>query len=630
MLVSALARALSRSSATALIVFGIAAIVRLPHYDVAWFGLDPIQFIAEARRILAGHWHVAGPKASGLDIIGPLYSYLLAGVLWVRDTPSDIALLAALVEVAAAWLVFDCGRRLSGLAGGFLAAVSYIAAPILTVGTRVIWNPSLLPAVAALAWWLAVRHVQSASTGKLAAIAFSAGLMLTLHATAVFQVAALAIVVVLSHRLSLRQVFTAVAAGLVPLLPVLPRLFGETNAGALLDRIAAPSDAVASVRGLIDLTLGFPRLLPHWSGIGASAGLYLQAALAAVGLASGLMARTLQWPIWIGVTVAFAGQVAGALFYTSPIAWHHFIALVPLLSLCVGHSLTALHRGRVAVAAACALACGLQLLFVYHFDRLALAAGWIRVNTQWVALHAPQGTGYALHLRELQAIGNALRDELPDGAATSATGHGARAELWRETGGPFVPAAVPPRARSRSEFVLMGSGATVESLGARLVGDRVCVFEHGDKTIWRARHEPAPVGWELPAFPDQDWASLRLPARAAAPGGVPSAALVTWPSPQLLLRGRIVSDRPRRRLLSVAIRSSGGRQEVQAALNGTPITASRERTLGGFLGQTREWLFDVTSLRAGENTLAIAVTAEQPHFELDVFELPCFDADWYR
>ena len=96
------------------LVLVAAVAVRLPHYDVAWFGVDQVFFMAEARRIVSGHWDAKGPLASGLNIVGPLYSYLLAVPTWFNDRPDVVGLLNVVCEVAACWLVFDAARRFAG------------------------------------------------------------------------------------------------------------------------------------------------------------------------------------------------------------------------------------------------------------------------------------------------------------------------------------------------------------------------------------------------------------------------------------------------------------------------------------------------------------------------------------
>lgn len=629
-------RSLWRPWCASLLVLGIAAAVRLPHYDVAWFGLDQIYFMAEARRVLSGQWDVVGPLASGLNIVGPLYSYLLAGLLWLRDDPRFLVLFGVTCDVAATWFVYDTARRLTAPSLGIVAALTYVTVPTLVLGTRLIWNPSLLPAVVAIGWWLAVRYCHNPSTLKLVSVAFAAGLTLPLHATGIFHAAGLMVAVLIAKPPSFGQILAALVAGALPLLPLLPRLVGATSdAGSLGDRFAVPVELVPALKSFAQMTLGFPRAFgEHWSAGLSTAAALVQALVAGIGLVLGLTQRSPYRPIWLGLTVSLVSLCAAALFYAGPISWHYFIALAATLCLCIARAIGGLPTWRIGAAAAMAGIAVAHLPFLERFDRQAIASGLIRVEAGRVGFRVPQTTAYAPVLRDLRAIGRAVQSVIPDGATAMLGAHGGRGELWRETGAEFMPPAAAPLDGWRAEFLLMGPGATPLRPKARLIDKRVCAFERS-RIRWKALHGAPPIGWELPQFADSDWMTIGLPQRMRGPSlAGPGSALVGWRSPQLLLRGRFdAATTAGRHALGVLVRSLGYSEHwiARASINGTALASPKDRVFLSTVSMSHEWFIDLTGrLQAGENVIALALDGQIPAFDLDVFDVPCLDSEWYH
>lgn len=627
----------SRPGFTPFLVFAIAALVRLPHYDVAWFGLDQVYFMAEARRVLAGHFDVVGPLASGLNIIGPLYSYLLAGLLWIRDDPGFLGLFSVTCDVIASWLVYDAARRVAGPAAGIAAAVTYVTAPVLVLSTRMIWNPTLLPALVALGWWLVVWYVQAPSSAKLVGVALISGLTLTLHATGVFHAAGLMLAVLVARRPTLRQLLAALVAGVLPLVPVILLLKSNTtDVGVLGSRFAWPGEFLPIIKGLSEIVLNFPRAFARdWSADLAASVLRVQAIVATLGLAYALVGRSAYWPVWVGVTVAVVSNVASAIFYAGSISWHYFIALVPIACLCGAQAIGSLPRWRVTAAGLMSSLAASLLLFIGQVDGEAIASGLIRVDAGLVGFRVAPVIGYSPTVRELRNIGHTLREVIPDGSTAMLMAHGIRGDLWRETGAEFMPKGDSPRYDWPTQFMLMGPGATPLVPTARMLDDRVCVFEPSMPLTWKSQHGTLPAGWELPGFVDDDWASLELPRRVAGPSlAGPFRALATWRAPLTSLRGRFTPETlDRRRVFSVVIKGVGSSQYwiAMVAVNGKQVAVTRERMMYSSLSRNQEWLIDIGSeIRAGENIIAVAVDANVPAFDLDVFEVPCADAEWYH
>lgn len=630
-------RALSRPWVTTLLVLGFALCVRLPHYDVSWFGNDQINFVAEGRRILSGDWNIVGPRAAGFNIIGPLYSFFVAGLLWIGEDATFVAFVNAMCEVAAAWLVYDTARRLSGQAAGVAAGVTYATAPVLIISTRLIWNPSLLPAAVALGCWLVVRYRERPSTGRLVAVALACGLAMTLHATAIFPAAAWVLIALLTKWPTPRQMAAAVVVGLLPLTPGLLRLVtAEPSPGGAGLALGA-NDALATIAGIAKMTLRFPigAYQEHWSALPSAVVLHIDALVATIGLAIGVAWKTAYRPVWIGLLAALVTHLIGAIVFPGPLAWYYFTGAVPIVCLCVGHGIGVWPRVRVGAVALIVCLATAHVVFVHHFDRPAIENGFIRMEPDGLVLRLPPGgPSYGITLRDVRNTATALRDTFPDGVTAMRASHGMRAELWRESGAEFMPRVSAPRDDWASEFVLMGEGATARHPGARVIGERTCVFERPSGASWRVWPADVPAGWELPAFADDRWYELPLPRRMTGPLSAGPAVPVFWRTPRQFLRGRVNVERPSgQHLYVVSLHSTGSSQHwvERFVVNGIDVSATKSRAAHSAVFRNEEWLFDLTGrMQQGENLIALTVDGQTPAFDVDVFELPCLDREWYN
>lgn len=618
-----------------LFVVGLGALVRLPHYDVAWFGFDSVYFLADARRALGGGT-AQGPLASGLNIIGPLYSYVLAALLWLRDDPRILVLTTALWEVAGCWFVYDAARRVSSVGAGLAAAATYAFAPSLVFGTRVIWNPSFLPGVVALGWWCLIRYCQAPSTGRLAALALACGLTQPLHATGLFHAAAWIIAAFVAKPPSLRQIPVGLVVGLIPALPVLSRLLGAHSDLSVLGGRIVVGQLLPTLAGIGEVTLGFPNAFVDGPGSASTsvAILHIQLTVAVFGLLAGFVRRGTFLPVWLGAALACALHVAGALIYSGPLAWHYFLALIPTMCLCLAPAIDSAGRVRTPAAVGLSLLAAAHGWFLFTVDRAAIDSGVIRIQAHGLLVHAPPGPPmHALTLRRLEATGRALRDEMPDGSTALHSAHGVLGELWRETGGEYLPVSAAPQAGSRG-FLPMGAGAAPVLPGARVVGDGLCVFDAA-QTRWKAYSGTPPAGWERLEYDDAAWRSFDVPYRlvgSSLPG--PAVTLAPWHAELAAVRGRFTastSSNPRR--VSILVHGSGGAQHwiAQAFVNGTPVLPLRSRVANSSFFRNEEWLFDVTgAIVEGENVLAVLLDGHSRLFDLDIFEVPCVDAEWYQ
>jgi uncharacterized membrane protein (UPF0136 family) len=618
-----------------ILVLLLASAIRFPNYDVAWFGIDQVYFLSEARRILAGATDVVGPLSSGLNLLGPVYSYLLAGLLSIRNDATFLGVFGAACEVAGAWLVFDTGRRMAGTTAGGMAALLYAVSPITVLSTRLIWNPSLLPMMVAFGWWMAVRYAEAPTLARLVGTALVAGLMLPLHPTGIFPAAGVVGAALLSRVPPLQQLAAAAIAGLLPLVPTLVRLTRRTgDVGTLGTLFTFPSDFFSTIGAIVTLYLGFPaRLAPDdRSATIAAAGLYVLAALATIGALRRMWVADRQRRIWIALVVTCVVYLVAAAIYSGGLTWYYLLAFVPMCALLVAGALGALpsrvQPAGVAVVIACALA---QVVFLARFDVAARDSGLLHINSARLMIRRPPGEAYSLTMREVRTISHDAAGIVPDGATALMSVHGIRGELWRESGAEFMPWAAAPRSERRVQFTVVGRGAAPLKEDAHLLGAAVCATER-DEIVWRLQHRALP-GWETPQFSEEQWLPLELPRRTEAPSlAADDPRFASWRSGRVVLRGRYaVRTTGRRRLVAVTAHSPPGNPVslTEIFINSVAVTPAKARVMYGiYLNQ--EWLLDVTDrVTLGENLIALGFASPVNTFDLDVFEVPCSDREFY-
>jgi hypothetical protein len=618
---------------SSLLVLAVAAVIRFPNYDVAWFGIDQVYFLSEARRILAGTTDVVGPLSSGLSLLGPLYSYLLAGLLWIRNDAAFLGLFNVACEVAGAWFVFDTGRRVAGTIAGVVASITYAASPILVLSTRLIWNPSLLPMMVAIGWWMAVRYSEKPSTPRLAGTALAAGLMLPLHPTGIFPAAGVVLAALLMHPPKLTQFAVAALTGILPLVPTLMRMATRAgDVGTLGTLLTFPADFFPTIPAVIALFLSFPaRLAPDDSLARlAAASLYIAATIGVVGAVRGMLQR--RRGLWIAMSLSCAIYLIAAAIYSGGLTWYYLLAFVPMCALFIARAIAALPpRPQIAVAAL-ALACAaVQVAFLVRFDKAAKDAGLLRIDSSRVMIRRAPGEAFSLTMREVRSISRDAVAMMPDGATALHAVHGMRGELWRESGAEFMPWAAAPQRDRPTHFTVVGRGAAALKEDAKLLGDAVCAAAR-DEIQWRGQHRGLP-GWETAAFSDDDWFELPIPRRTEAPSlAADNPRFSEWRTGRLVLRGRyVVPTAGRKRFIAITTHSPPGSAVpvTELFVNGVPLAPAKARVMYGiYLNQ--EWLVDVTDrVVAGENLIAIGFLSSGNLFDIDVFEVPCTDGEFY-
>ena len=622
-----------------ILVLAIAAAVRLPHYDIAWFGIDQVYFLSEARRIRAGATEVVGPLSSGLNLLGPLYSYLLAGLLWLRNDAAFLGLFNVACEVAGAWFVFDAGRRLAGTAAGVVAGITYAVSPILVLSTRLIWNPSLLPMMVAIGWWTVVRYGEKPSFLRLAATALAAGLMLPLHPTGIFPAAGVVLAAVLMHRPPIAHLAAAAVIGALPLLPTLTRMTKRTgDVNALGTLLTFPADFFSTIPAVVTLFLDFPaRLAPDDPIATVAAGaLYVTTVIAAVGALRGMHPRHPRHPrehrLWIAMSLTCLVYLIAAAIYSGGLTWYYLLAFVPMIALfiarAIGHLPARLHVAGAALVLACAAA---ELAFLQRFDAAAMETGLLKIDSSRVMIRRAPGEAFSLTMREVRAISDAASQVVNDGATALQSVHGMRGELWRESGAEFMPPAPAPQSVRERHFAVVGRDARPLKEDAKLITTRVCAAAR-DEIRWRGQHRALP-GWETASFADDHWFDLPLPRRTEAPSlSADNPRFAEWRTGRLVLRGRYTVGTPgRKRFLAITTHSPPGAvvQNTELFVNAVPVVPTKTRVMYGiYLNQ--EWLIDLTDrVTSGENLIAIGFVSAGNTFDLDVFEVPCTDSEFY-
>jgi hypothetical protein len=244
----------------------------------------------------------------------------------------------------------------------------------------------------------------------------------------------------------------------------------------------------------------------------------------------------------------------------------------------------------------------------------------------------PAATVGSLTVQEMRRTGNALRGIVADGATALMIAHGLRGELWRETGAEYLPPSSEPQTPWGTEFVLMGRGAHAASKDARVIDDRVCAFAAPPPLLWRVRAGDSPPGWQGMDYDDSDWVTVALPRRLPSASRTPASALAEWRSPALSFRGRVHQSHVHRRVFSVSLHTTAAvdTRLTSVYVNGESIRPLKERSILTSFYRNREWLLDLTSaLRLGDNVIALAIQGSTTRVDVDVFEVPCTDEDWY-
>jgi hypothetical protein len=324
--------------------------------------------------------------------------------------------------------------------------------------------------------------------------------------------------------------------------------------------------------------------------------------------------------------------LVAAAIYSGGLTWYYLLAFVPMGALFVARAIGSLpprvQAGGVAIVLACAVA---QLVFLQRFDAAAIDTGLLRIDSSRVMIRRAPGEAFSLTMREIRAISQEALQVVSDGATALQSVHGMRGEFWRESGAEFMPWAAAPQPVGDARFTVVGRSAAPLREDARLIATRVCAAGR-DEIRWRGQHRALP-GWETAGFADDHWFELALPRRTEAPSlSADNPRFAEWRTGRLVLRGRYTVRTPgRKRLLAITTHSPPGAPVpvTELFVNAVPMAPTKTRAMYGiYLNQ--EWLIDVTDrVTMGENLIAIGFLSPSNTFDLDVFEVPCTDGEFY-
>ena len=135
------------------VILGLAAWLRLRELDLMEFKLDEAVAVDLARRVLDGELPTVGLTSSVGARNPPLFVYLTAIPLAVRDDPLAATAFVGVLAVVAVALTYVVLRPRFGKLAALVAAALFATAPWAVLYGRKIWAQDLLPVFATLLLW---------------------------------------------------------------------------------------------------------------------------------------------------------------------------------------------------------------------------------------------------------------------------------------------------------------------------------------------------------------------------------------------------------------------------------------------------------------------------------------------
>lgn len=231
------------------LVFLIALFLRASQPQTIYFRSDQTRDIVTARQILAGNLTTRGPIIGPFKelYLGPLYYYVVALGLSIRDQPVDAYRLLAVLNACGVAGFYLLLRRMLGpkeaLSGGLVLA----ALPLAVLNARAIWNPSLvIPSVVVYVagLWLWVGERRAVGLGILLV---GAALMVQTHVSTIFLLPLMALAIRFRppwrHRGNLVGVVAALGMTLPWIVPQIRSLFTDGSPLGDLDELRAIAEA---------------------------------------------------------------------------------------------------------------------------------------------------------------------------------------------------------------------------------------------------------------------------------------------------------------------------------------------------------------------------------------------------
>jgi 4-amino-4-deoxy-L-arabinose transferase-like glycosyltransferase len=642
----------------------LGAAVRLTGLDLGWFLQDQVRDGMAAFGVLSGReFPLIGPQSalSTMNLVGPLYYYLLAFSYGISPDPVVGVALMSLLNLVSVYLTYRLGTEMFGVPVGLVAAALYAVFPMAVFSSKVLWNPGFVPFFTVSFLLLLWRFLVGRQPWFLAAAIFLLGVLLQIHMSGAIFVLLLPTALLLYRRPV--QIWPLVVGLLGVMCLYAPYFLFQFQQGfADLRRLLAwmgPNPA-QSFWLVANRAFWSPFLLPELFAAALPAGtfpavfpLVQRAELALLCLALlVLVVRVVKaadrrpyalLALWFALAfIIFPQNKVGVM-------WYYFDILYPAQFLAIGLLMQAFLDGvprlnsqhlsgwaQPAVALMVGICILVQAWFTFSYEEQVKRAGVLSLTGHILLSFADPGRGImtTMPVRYKRDLARRFQQELNvDFHLLEHRAHGAIYQLFREDKG-FLFRSVPPhRLHGHPDptwhYLIVRHDLSVSlDQGYELMVAPYKIVAY-QPTIryesWKWSTSPGAEWWSA-EFDDAAWPGVTLPARK-----IPNPAIyegipyVRWPGKTVVFRGWLdVPSAAQPLWLGLNIRHSHFVQHDVAAvyLNGQALKASRVDAYDTVNSRNTEVIVDTTSaLRGGSNLLAFEITGMSDEFDLDLYEL---------
>jgi hypothetical protein len=644
----------------------LGAWVRLSALDLGWFLEDQVRDGMAALGILNGRdFPLVGPQAafSTLNLVGPLYYYLLAIPYGMSTNPTVGIAFSNILNLCSIYLTYRLGTAMFGPPVGLIASALYAVFPMAVLSGKGLWNPGFIPFFSTLFVWTLWRFLMEYRPWMLALVLVLLGVLLQIHLSGAIFVLLLPVAFLL-YRPPLR--LKPLMAGLLGVaLLFAPYMLFEIQQGfADMQKLFAWAEKSPATSFWIIASHGFSRpfLLPEKLAMALPEGgspVILQVvqrvelSLVVLSLLAlvirVIMAEDRRPYLFLALWYAFPFAIVplsrvGAVYYYFDILYPApFLAVGLLAQILPNCWPTRYFSGWsrrwfwIALSGVISGLIVVQMTFLLRFAQAVSRSGVFPLapeiilqypNPQWSMstswMNMPLRFKMALRTRLLREFG-------VDHPLLERMAHGGVYQLLREDKG-FLSWRVLPSKPSKQADPTLHYAVLRDDFQDRVEPGLEVVFKpyrvvayhpmvRYDSWRWSARPE---TGWWGTSFDDAAWSQATLPARSFADPSVYGAIPYTqWARTSVAFRGWIdVPTLGQTVWLVLNIRAPYSSAHTVEALhlNGQLIEPTRT-AWSNFYSHNFEVQAEITSaLRLGANLIAFEVTGTSGSFDLDVYE----------
>jgi 4-amino-4-deoxy-L-arabinose transferase-like glycosyltransferase len=642
----------------------VAASVRLTGLDLGWFLQDQVRDGMAAWGIIRGReFPLVGPQAalSTINLVGPLYYYLLAFSYGLNPDPAVGVALISLLNLISVYLTYRLGTEMFGAPVGLVAAALYAVFPMAIFSSKALWNPGFIPFFTVLFLLTLWRFLLGRQPWTLAAVIFLLGVLLQMHMSGAIFVILLPIALLL-YRAPVRS--GPLAVGVLGVLCLyVPYFVFEVQQGFPdLQRLLAwmgpnPAQSFWLVAGR-----GFwsPFLLPERFVAALPDGQFpwtfplvqrAELVLLCLGLVT-LVARMVKTEdrrpyllvaLWLALPFAiFPHNKVGVMWYYFDVLYPtQFLAIGLLTQTCLAYvpRLNSQHIDHWASPVASLLVgllMGVQVWFIFDFEGEVKRSGVLSLTPHVRLSLAEPGRGImtTMPVRHKRGLARYFQEEFyVDFTTLEQKAHGAVYQLFREDKGFLLGSVSQPRPHRQPDptahYVILRDDfqASLDQGRELDVGPyKIVAYQptiHYES--WKWSTSPASEWWST-VFDDVAWSAVTLPARKILDPVIYEGIPYTrWPGKTVAFRGWLEVPSAQRPLwLALNIRHAHFVQHDVTALylNGQALKPSQIIPYDTVNSRNIEVMVDATSaLRAGPNLLAFEITGMSDEFDLDLYEL---------